>query len=179
MTDRQRFEHCAKARQDNGHELSLQCGIFERRVAGPRPAPDRSSLFGNGRLPRLLTLTPTLLALRLGATRLTGVLALVGVYCANICLEFETPFGSPSTVRVPSPPGYEVGVMIPLPHVLRVSNCLDILYSYFSDIFEWNRAQPPPFCATFDPHVRWVEIAKIAITPRRDARLNRPFGYVF
>ena len=36
--------------------------IFERRISGPQRAPDRISLFGNGRRP-LHTLTPTLSSL--------------------------------------------------------------------------------------------------------------------
>ena len=41
--------------------------------------------------------------------------------------------------------------MIPLPRVLQVSNCLDILYIYYIDIVELERARPGPFRVIFDP----------------------------
>jgi len=40
--------------------------------------------------------------------------------------------------------------MISLLRMLQVSNYLDILYVYFADIVEWNRAQPAPFCVTLN-----------------------------
>ena len=41
--------------------------------------------------------------------------------------------------------------MIALPRVLQVSNHLDIWYIYLTDIIEWERAYPGPFCSIFDP----------------------------
>ena len=41
--------------------------------------------------------------------------------------------------------------MIPLTRVLQVSNCLDILYIYYTDIVELERAHPGPFRVIFDP----------------------------
>jgi len=41
--------------------------------------------------------------------------------------------------------------MIRLPHVLQVSSCLDILYTYITDVTEWNQVQSGLFCAVFDP----------------------------
>jgi len=65
----------------------------------------------------------------------------------NICSGSETIFGPPDTV-----PGtllrVGVGAMVRFPHVLQVSNCLDISWIYYTDRFEWNRAQLAPFHAT-------------------------------
>ena len=70
--------------------------------------------------------------------------------------------------------------MVRFPRVLLVSNCLDISWIYYTDRFEWNRAQLAPFHATLNLSRRdGVKIAKLAIAPEREARLNRPFRHVF
>jgi len=60
--------------------------------------------------------------------------------------------------------------------MLQVSNYLDILFIHFADIVEWNRAQPAPFSMILNLS-SWggVKIAKTAITPERDVRLEPPF----
>jgi hypothetical protein len=91
-------------------------------------------------------------ASRLGATQLTGGLALVGMYDTNICLVYETLFGS-----LGAGPGTRfsrfsgVGVIIPLPRVLQVSGCIQSVYIYCADTTEWNRVHPGLFCVVSDP----------------------------
>jgi len=52
-------------------------------------------------------------------------LALVGMYCNDICLGYETFFGSPDTGPDNLASWVGAEVIIPSPHVLQVSSILD------------------------------------------------------
>ena len=124
----------------NGCELSLQYSIFDGGLPAHHlclmrfpfwepvasPVHDRAHPFAS----------------RLGVTSLTRGLALIGMLYTNICSGSETIFGPPDTV-----PGtllrVGVGAMVRFPHVLQVSNCLDISWIDYTDRFEWNRANWP------------------------------------
>jgi len=75
----------------NGCELGWQCSIYERSIASSPRAPDRVSFLGTRGLPTLAH--P--FALRLGATQLTGGLALVDMRYTDIYLGYELLFRSP------------------------------------------------------------------------------------
>ena len=79
---------------------------------------------------------------------MAGGSALIGICYTNIYLEYETLFGSPGVGPVTCLSRVGMQAMIRLPRVLQVSNCLDILCIYFTNIIEWSRAQSAPFRAT-------------------------------
>ena len=61
-----------------------------------------------------------------------------------------------------------------------MSNVLDTLGVYFTDIIKGEQAYPSLFRATFDPsHRGGVKIAKIVIVPERGAQSLCPFEQLF
>jgi len=111
---------------------------------------------------------------------LIGALALIGIYYTNIYLGYETLLESPGAVpgTLSSWVGV-VGLIIPLPRMLQVSNRLPSLYSCSANVSEWNRPHPGSSCPIFDLLCQGVEMAIIAITPDRRVRLVRPFRHLF
>jgi len=91
-------------------------------------------------------------ALRLGATQLIGALALIGIYYTNIYLGYETLLESPGAVpgTLSSRVGV-VGLIIPLPRMLQVSNRLPSLYSCSANVSRWDQAYLGSLYTTFDP----------------------------
>ena len=69
---------------------------------------------------------------------------------------------------------------IPSLLVLQVSTCLHFTHIYSTDTDKGDYAHLCLFLAGNDPLLReGVKIAKIAISPKRDARLFRPLGHIF
>jgi len=130
--------------------MSEQCLIFEQVIASSPRALDWVSFLGTRAFPcSHHRFTP--FALQLGVTGSAGDLALTGMQSTNMFLESEILFGSPGMGSGTRSSWLEVGAMIPLPHVLQVSICLDTIYFYSTDIDEQIRVHPGLFCAVSDP----------------------------
>src|SRR5258705_6311606 len=93
-----------------GHcQLSTRAIEFPFRERAASPARSRARPFAS----------------RLGATQPTVGVALIGMYCVNICLEFETFFGSSDAYPDALASRVGAGMIIPLPRVLQVGDCLE------------------------------------------------------
>ena len=79
-------------------------------------------------------------------------LSLSTIYYSNIYLGFKTTPGSFGEGLGILTPGW--GAENPSMHVLQVSNCLDLLDSYFTDIDEVERAHPGLLDVISDPLLR-------------------------